>query len=83
MKCLEAIFCNYNEIVMLIYNVIFHSVSSGGKLRYSEVKAFLQKKDSMSAVYKLIKTSVNSSIHLSENHLIYARKGRNNKFIPM
>ena len=68
---------------MSIYNVIFHSVSSGGKLRYSEVKAFLQKKDSVSVVYKLIKTSVNSSIHLSENHLIYARKDRNDKFIPM
>ena len=75
--------CNCNKVAMSILNVIILPVSSDGKLRYSEVKAFLQKKDSVSAVYKLIKTSVNSSIHLSENHLIYARKDRNDKFIPM
>ena len=68
---------------MSIYNYIFHPVSSEGKLRYSKVKTFLLKKESVTAVYMLIRTSWNISISLSENHLIYTRKGFNNKFTPM
>ena len=75
--------CYCNKVAMAILNVIILPVSSDGKLRYSEVKTFLQKKESVTAVYMLIKTSWNSSISLSENHLIYTRKGFDNKFTPM
>ena len=66
-----------------IFPSIYHSVSSEGRLQYSEVRTFLQKQDSVIGVYRSITTSGNSTISLSGNHLIHAKKISNDKFTPM
>ena len=52
---------------------IYIPVSEDGQLIYSEVRAFLDKQDERFGMYRSITTS-SKTIHLSENHLIYARK---------
>ena len=53
-----------------------------GTLKYSEVTAFMEKRQISMSMYKSI-TAWNKTISLTENHLIYARKKSMDKFIPM
>ena len=58
------------------------SVSSSGTISYSEVTAFMKKELSTTNIYKLLTTSSNHTISLSENNLIYARDKHMEKFEP-
>ena len=49
---------------------------------YSEVRAFLKKQQDIIAQYKSI-TTVNKTITLSRDHLIYARKSFVGQLSPM
>ena len=77
-QCNFPPYCFKHFIKYQMLNVL--SVSSGGRLTYSRVKAFQKKQYSMTSVYKSISTSSNNTITLSENHLIYTRKNCINKF---
>ena len=58
-------------------------VSSSGWFGYSEVKMFLKKQAGVITEYKSITTSANTTISLSKNHLIYAKKYYDEKFETM
>ena len=62
--------------------IYFHAVSSTGQRIYSEVKAFLQKEPNIIVQCKSIST-VNETLTLTENHLVYARKSFSDHFHPM
>ena len=77
----------------LIYpKVIFHTlvciccffdiVSSAGIVTYSEVTSFLKKQPNIMTEYKSI-TTLNGTITLTGNHLVYARKVFADQFNPM
>ena len=51
-------------------------------MTYSEVKAFLKKQQNVITQYKLIET-MNKTLILSADHLVYARKRFFDKFYPM
>ena len=70
----------HNNLYDNFYN-IYISVSADGHFIYSEVRAFLNKQDERLGMYKSITTASNT-LHLSQNHLIYARK-QSDKFYPM
>ena len=55
----------------------------GGKISYSEVRTFLMKDSSVTNMFKSITTSMNRTINLTGNHLIYAKNGNANQFYPM
>ena len=59
------------------------SVSSGGTLRFSTITAFMRKIHTGSTAYRLIRTSVNKTISLTGNHLIYVRAPGGEKFKAM
>ena len=61
---------------------IFNVVSKTGELTYNEITAFLKQQPNTITQYKSIKT-VNKTITLTENHLIYGRKNSAKQFIPM
>ena len=50
---------------------------------HSEVWAFMKKQQTITNNYKSIQTSLNSTISLSGNHLIYVRQSDMNRFQPM
>ena len=62
---------------------IFNLVLQGGRIIYSEVRAFLMKESSVINMHKSITTSMNSTITLTGNHLIYAKNGNADQFYPM
>ena len=64
-------------------NINFFLVLSDGRIINSKVKAFVQNQPTVTDVYKSITTSKNKTIHLTGNHLIYARKGSAGKFSMM
>ena len=70
--------CHADDIIF-----IFHTVSFRGKVRYSEVKAFLQKQPDLTVKYISIVTMDNRSLSLSGNHAIHARKYVSDEFQPM
>ena len=51
-------------------------------MTYSEVKAFLKKEQNVITQYKSIVT-MNKTLTLSADHLVYARKRLVDKFYPM
>ena len=61
----------------------FFSVMSNGRLAFSEVLSFLEKKAAQISKYKSITTSSNTTIQLSGNHLMYAQKGSKSKYNAM
>ena len=71
------------KIILLLLLFYFSTVSSDRKLTHNKVKAFLKKIPSMITKYKSISTSLNRTISLSGNHLIYARKNWTEKFNQM
>ena len=50
---------------------------------YSEVITFMKNKDSVMTMYKEITTSLNKTITLSPDHLLYARRSAATMFNPM
>ena len=61
---------------------ISYLVSVSGNIKYSEVKAFQDKKPNMLTQYKSI-TVGNETLILTGNHLVYARKNIADQFNPM
>ena len=57
-------------------------VSSSGTDTYSEIRAFLKKQPNMVMQFKSIAT-LNESLTLTGNHLLYAQKTINDQFNPM
>ena len=57
-------------------------VSSTGELTFSEVTTFLKKQRDIVMLYKSI-VSVNETLSLTGNHLVYARKTFDHRFNPM
>ena len=47
---------------------------------YSEVKTFLKKQSTLTGMYMSITTSLNTTVRLTSNHLIYARRNFDEKF---
>ena len=62
-------------IFFTIYHIyaIFYEVSQSDVVIYSEVTAFLKKQPNIMTQYKSIHTG-NSTLTLTENHLVYGRK---------
>ena len=58
-------------------------VSSEGILTFSAVRTFLKKRDTITTTYKSISTSMNTTISLTANHLIYTRKTNTINSIPV
>ena len=56
---------------------------SGDSATYSEVGAFLMKEHTAIVTYKSIVTSLNQTISLTGNHLIYGRKHSTENFFAM
>ena len=52
-------------------------------MRYSDIRAFLDRDDDTIGRYMSITTAVNNTIALSANHLIYTTKNCNDKFDPV
>ena len=52
-------------------------------MKYSDVRAFLDKDETTIGLYMSITTAANNTIGLSPNHLLYANKNYNDKFVPM
>ena len=69
-----------SEIDLLFVHV---TVLSNGSMGYSEVQTFLHKDPNTTAQYKCIRTLCNESLMLSENHLVFTRKGFSDGFRPM
>ena len=76
-KTLRVIILKKNHLIK--YFIDSYLVSQG-RIKYSEVTAFLQKQQDMAAMYLSITTLSNKTITLSESHLIYTRKNSRDKF---
>ena len=61
---------------------IFVTVLSNGSLTHSEVRTFLHKDGNKIVTYKIIKT-LDGSLALSKNHLVFSRRTYNDTFKPM
>ena len=61
----------------------FYTVSSMGKVIYSEVITFLQKDPNTIEKYTSITTLCNKSLRLSRNHLVYTRRYSSDEFNAM
>ena len=74
----------YLKLPFLICGFSFvNLVSASGRLIYSEITSFMEREHFTTNMYKLLTTSYNKTISLSENHLIYARQTSMYKFMPM
>ena len=58
-------------------------VSPSGSINYSEVTALLRKQSVLSGMYMSMTTSLNTTVSMTANHLIYARKHCSEKFHPV
>ena len=58
-----------------------YAVSSDGTVRYSDVRAFLDKDETTIGLYISITTVVNNTIALTPNHLVYVNKNFNDQFV--
>ena len=72
-----------NTFIINQSNLYAILVSLLGGLTYSEVRAFLKKRPTVTTMYMSITTASKKTIRLTENHLIYTRKSCADKFIPM
>ena len=54
-----------------------------GSITYSEIKAFMDKKESTVTLYKSIETAENKTINLSGKHFIYVKRSWTEKFKAM
>ena len=61
---------------------IFITVSANGRVMYSTIEAFLEKQPNMVTEYRSIAT-VNETLILTGNHLVYARRSADDQFNPM
>ena len=60
--------------------ILYYIVSPKGEIMYSEVKTFLKKQSTLTGMYMSITTSLNTTVRLTSNHLIYSRKNCDEKF---
>ena len=65
-----------------ILHILF-LVSSEGRVTYSAVKAFLKQHPNGINLYRSMSTSLNTTIDLSEDHLIFGRTNVNDNFYPV
>ena len=70
------------QILRICIFLFIDTVSSTGKVTHSEVIAFLEKKPDIMAEFKSI-TTINETIILTGNHLVFARERFSTQFIPM
>ena len=61
----------------------YSTVSSNGSVTPSEITVFLKKQHTVTTMYRSITTTWNTTITLSGNHLIFARRNLTHKFSPM
>ena len=71
----------FSEKLVDFFNI--YAVSSDGAVRYSDVRAFLDKDKTTIGLYISIKTVVNNTIALTPNHLVYVNKIFNDQFVLM
>ena len=64
---------------MIFDFMILHSAG----VEYSEVITFMKNKGTVLTMYKEITTSLNKTISLSPDHLLYARRNATGIFNPM
>ena len=77
---------NIQTLFYFIVDLCFVSlpVSPTGSVIYTEVRTFMkQQPTTTTTAYKSITTSLNKTISLSSNHLLYARKYGTDKFQKM
>ena len=74
---------NIQEQICVRRDLILFTVSSEGKLSYSEVSTFVDKVETTMGQYMSITTSLNKTIALTKKHGLYAKKNYNDKFTPM
>ena len=82
--CLTTFWSISLHLAFSAINIIFSSdiVSLSGKLTYSEVRAFLKKQPHIMTQCKSIVT-VNETINLTGNHLVFARENSDDQFNEM
>ena len=77
----------HSNVCSQIFNIILlnaiYIVSSSGNVVFNEVKTFMKKQPEVMAIYMSVTTSLNTTIGVSGNHLIYTRKSSSDKFYPM
>ena len=81
--CEHSHILQMNHLLFVKFCVISYIVSSSGVLIYSEVKTFLKTQSDVIINYNSITTSLNETLIVTGNHLIYARRCFNDKFNPM
>ena len=62
---------------------MFNLVPTDGSVMYSVVRTFIRKQHTGTTTYKTIRTSLNYTISLTGNHLIYVRAPGSDKFKAM
>ena len=73
---INAKFCRF------VFSLKFHTVSPTGTVTYSEVRAFIEKQPDIMIQCKSIAT-VNETLILTGNHLVFAREKIASQFNPM
>ena len=63
--------------------MVLYSVGPIGRVTFSEVRGFMKRRDAVTTMYKSISTSLDKTISLSGEHLIYAMKSVYDKFKRM
>ena len=59
------------------------TVSTDGKIQYSEVRTFMEKQLAVATTFLSVTTSENKTIDVTGNHFLYARKIFTDSFIPI
>ena len=82
--CFKVLFYCLTHMGFCINIILFkfNTVSSSGTVTYSEVKAFLENKPDTMIEFKSIAT-INETLILTGNHLIFARQKFAAQFNPM
>ena len=69
---------------MIIHELIFILIGfSNSEMEYGELRTFLKRQSDVIMKYKSITTSMNQTLSLSANHLIYARQNCHERFTPV
>ena len=64
--------CPKINVCFKLYFFFHFLVSADGRIAFSEIQTFLKKQHVISTRYKSVMTSLNKTISLTGNHLIYA-----------
>ena len=80
----HALYLRLNFLTTLVKLSYFaYIVLQDGSIIHSEVRAFLKQHFDILKIYLSITTSCGITVKISENHLIYGRKGHAHKFKPV